>query len=55
MGTPHLAMALNWWVGWPHWPTGKFMDGAEQFPVDYLTLKSASAVKGIIGRWEITD
>ena len=30
MGTPHTAMALNWWVGWPHWLTGKLVDGGEQ-------------------------
>jgi hypothetical protein len=30
MGTPHLAMALYWPTGWPHWPTGKLVDGGEQ-------------------------
>jgi hypothetical protein len=30
MGNLHTAMALSWWVGWPHWPTGKLVDGGEQ-------------------------
>ena len=30
MGTPRLAMALYWPTGWPHWPTGKLVDGGEQ-------------------------
>jgi hypothetical protein len=30
MGTPGLAMALYWPTGWPHWPTGKLVDGGEQ-------------------------
>jgi hypothetical protein len=30
-GWPCSTYPQNWRVGWPHWPTGKMVDGGDQY------------------------
>jgi hypothetical protein len=42
MGWPHSKCLQNWRVGWPHWPTGKMVDGGEQ----YKALRAVQSLTG---------